>query len=183
MAFGSRWRPAGIHIGNIRATPGIPTDIKWQLPAGWHAGEIQWPVPLKLLEPGDIQIYGYHDEVLLMQQITPTKEPGVWRSETVSQGELARVRENLHSRRRRRGAYLAHRRNKLCREHRTVRTIPKTIAAFARREFLRELGRAIRADCSSCAKSRSGKIFAGGILSLAGGERGRRSPAVAIAQE
>jgi thiol:disulfide interchange protein/DsbC/DsbD-like thiol-disulfide interchange protein len=50
---------------------GIPTEIKWQLPAGWKVGEIQWPIPLKLSEPGDIQIYGYHDEVLLMQQMTP----------------------------------------------------------------------------------------------------------------
>ena len=52
---------------------GIPTEIKWQLPQGWYAGEIQWPIPLKLTEPGDIQIYGYHDEVLLIQQITPPK--------------------------------------------------------------------------------------------------------------
>ncbi|MGI9114432.1 MAG: hypothetical protein DLM52_09150 [Chthoniobacterales bacterium] len=52
---------------------GIPTDIKWQLPEGWHAGEIQWPIPLKLQEPGDILIYGYHAEVLLIQQITPAK--------------------------------------------------------------------------------------------------------------
>ncbi|MGI9086742.1 MAG: protein-disulfide reductase DsbD family protein [Chthoniobacterales bacterium] len=50
---------------------GIPTEIKWKLPAGWKAGEIQWPTPLKIDEPGDIQIYGYHDEVLLMQEITP----------------------------------------------------------------------------------------------------------------
>jgi thiol:disulfide interchange protein DsbD len=50
---------------------GIPTEIKWKLPEGWKAGEIQWPIPLKLNEPGDIQIYGYHDEVLLMQEITP----------------------------------------------------------------------------------------------------------------
>jgi len=50
---------------------GIPTEIKWKLPEGWKAGEIQWPIPLKLDEPGDIQIYGYHDEVLLMQEITP----------------------------------------------------------------------------------------------------------------
>ncbi len=51
---------------------GIPTEVKWQLPeAGWRTGEIQWPVPLKLREPGDIQIYGYHDDVLLIQQITP----------------------------------------------------------------------------------------------------------------
>jgi thiol:disulfide interchange protein/DsbC/DsbD-like thiol-disulfide interchange protein len=50
---------------------GIPTEIKWQLPVGWRAGPIQWPVPLKLNEPGDIQIYGYHDEVLLLVQLTP----------------------------------------------------------------------------------------------------------------
>ncbi len=50
---------------------GIPTEIKWNLPPGWKVGEIQWPIPLKLDEPGDIQIYGYHDEVLLMQKITP----------------------------------------------------------------------------------------------------------------
>src|SRR5437879_6261213 len=52
---------------------GIPTDIKWELPEGWRGGSIQWPIPLKLQEPGDIQIYGYHDEVLLIQQITPAK--------------------------------------------------------------------------------------------------------------
>ncbi len=50
---------------------GIPTEIKWQLPQGWKAGPIQWPIPLKLKEPGDIEIYGYHDEVLLMMQLTP----------------------------------------------------------------------------------------------------------------
>ena len=53
---------------------GIPTDIKWQLPRGWRVGDIQWPVPLKLQEPGDILIYGYHDEVLLIQQITPAPD-------------------------------------------------------------------------------------------------------------
>ena len=50
---------------------GIPTEMKWNLPPGWKAGPIQWPIPLKLNEPGDIQIYGYHDEVLLMLQLTP----------------------------------------------------------------------------------------------------------------
>jgi len=50
---------------------GIPTELKWKLPTGWKVGEIQWPIPLKLAEPGDIQIYGYHDEILLMQEITP----------------------------------------------------------------------------------------------------------------
>src|SRR5437763_17200429 len=51
---------------------GLPTEIHWTLPAGWKAGEIQWPIPLKTNDPGDIQTYGYQDEVLLMQQITPS---------------------------------------------------------------------------------------------------------------
>jgi len=50
---------------------GLPTEIKWKLPAGWKVGEIQWPIPLKTNDPGDIQTYGYQDEVLLMQEITP----------------------------------------------------------------------------------------------------------------
>jgi thiol:disulfide interchange protein len=59
---------------------GLPTEITWKLPDGWKAGEIQWPIPLKLDEPGGIQIYGYHDEVLLLQEITPPaslKDPQV----------------------------------------------------------------------------------------------------------
>ena len=50
---------------------GIPTELKWKLPEGWKIGEIQWPIPLKTTDPGDIQTYGYQDEVLLMQKITP----------------------------------------------------------------------------------------------------------------
>jgi DsbC/DsbD-like thiol-disulfide interchange protein len=50
---------------------GIPSEIKWQLPPGWKASEIEWPIPLKLKDPGDIITYGYSDEVLLMQEITP----------------------------------------------------------------------------------------------------------------
>jgi thiol:disulfide interchange protein DsbD len=50
---------------------GLPTEIKWNLPPGWKVGEIQWPIPFKTNDPGDIQTYGYRDEVLLMQEITP----------------------------------------------------------------------------------------------------------------
>src|SRR6266581_7321176 len=50
---------------------GIPTELKWKLPEGWKIGGIQWPIPLKTTDPGDIQTYGYQDEVLLMQEITP----------------------------------------------------------------------------------------------------------------
>jgi thiol:disulfide interchange protein DsbD len=50
---------------------GLPTELKWKLPPGWKVGEIQWPIPLKTIDPGDIQTYGYENEVLLIQQITP----------------------------------------------------------------------------------------------------------------
>src|ERR1700732_635865 len=50
---------------------GLPSEIKWNLPPGWKVGEIQWPIPLKTNDPGDIQTYGYQDEVLLIQEITP----------------------------------------------------------------------------------------------------------------
>jgi thiol:disulfide interchange protein DsbD len=50
---------------------GLPTELKWKLPPGWKIGEIQWPIPLKTVDPGDIETYGYENEVLLMQEITP----------------------------------------------------------------------------------------------------------------
>ena len=50
---------------------GLPTELKWKLPPGWKIGEIQWPIPLKTIDPGDIETYGYENEVLLTQEITP----------------------------------------------------------------------------------------------------------------
>jgi thiol:disulfide interchange protein/DsbC/DsbD-like thiol-disulfide interchange protein len=50
---------------------GLPSEIVWHLPPGWKADEIQWPIPLKTNDPGDIQTYGYENEVMLMQEITP----------------------------------------------------------------------------------------------------------------
>jgi len=50
---------------------GLPTEMKWKLPPGWKIGDIQWPIPLKTNDPGDIETYGYENEVLLMQEITP----------------------------------------------------------------------------------------------------------------
>ena len=53
---------------------GLPTELKWKLPSGWKVGEIQWPIPLKTIDPGDIETYGYENEVLLMQKITPPQK-------------------------------------------------------------------------------------------------------------
>ena len=51
---------------------GLPTELKWNLPPGLRTiGGLQWPIPLKTNDPGDIQTYGYEDEVFLTQEIRP----------------------------------------------------------------------------------------------------------------
>lgn len=50
---------------------GFATSIGWNLPPGFEAGEIQWPVPEKETDEGDLQSYVYKDEVLLLVEITP----------------------------------------------------------------------------------------------------------------
>ncbi|HEX3367510.1 protein-disulfide reductase DsbD family protein [Phenylobacterium sp.] len=48
---------------------GEPTRIKWDLPAGWSAGEIVWPAP-KRIPVGPLMNYGYEDDVLLPVPLT-----------------------------------------------------------------------------------------------------------------
>ena len=38
---------------------GEKTEIAWTRPPGFKAGEIAWPAPERLVEPGDIAVYGY----------------------------------------------------------------------------------------------------------------------------
>jgi DsbC/DsbD-like thiol-disulfide interchange protein len=53
---------------------GLPTKIDWHLPRGFKAGAIQWPLPEKITEDGDLVTYGYRDEVLLLVDITPPEK-------------------------------------------------------------------------------------------------------------
>ena len=48
---------------------GIATSIKWDLPPGVTAGEIQWPLPEKL-PPAEVTTYGYENEVILLVPLT-----------------------------------------------------------------------------------------------------------------
>ncbi|MGH7976308.1 MAG: protein-disulfide reductase DsbD domain-containing protein, partial [Limisphaerales bacterium] len=48
---------------------GMATSIKWQLPSGISAGEIQWPLPKKL-PPAEVTTYGYSNEVMLHVPLT-----------------------------------------------------------------------------------------------------------------
>src|SRR5216117_33624 len=66
-----RMAPAWHTYWKFSGDAGLPSEVKWKLPAGWKIGEIQWPIPLKTIDPGDIQTYGYENEVMLMQEIAP----------------------------------------------------------------------------------------------------------------
>ena len=50
---------------------GLPTKIDWQLPDGFKAGAIQWPIPTRIDSAGDIVNYGYSEQVVLLTEITP----------------------------------------------------------------------------------------------------------------
>uniref|UniRef100_UPI0003954EA6 protein-disulfide reductase DsbD domain-containing protein n=1 Tax=Comamonas sp. B-9 TaxID=1055192 RepID=UPI0003954EA6 len=43
---------------------GLPTQLQWQLPPGWDAGEIAWPTPHPI-RVGTLVNYGYEGQVLL----------------------------------------------------------------------------------------------------------------------
>ena len=53
---------------------GLPTSITWTLPEGFVAGPIQWPLPHRVVEPGEIEVYAYKDKVLLLTAIVPPAE-------------------------------------------------------------------------------------------------------------
>ena len=48
---------------------GMPTRVDWKLPPGFTAGALQWPVPKKYSEAGDLTVYGYTNEVLLYSEV------------------------------------------------------------------------------------------------------------------
>ena len=49
---------------------GMAIDIEWELPAGFVAGNSEWPYP-KQFSLGSMIGYGYEDEVWLLTPITP----------------------------------------------------------------------------------------------------------------
>ena len=48
---------------------GIPTQIDWQLPDGFKAGPLQWPLPTRDREPGELEVFDYSNEVLLFAEV------------------------------------------------------------------------------------------------------------------
>jgi len=60
------------HTYWVNPGTGLPTKLKWTLPLGWTAGEIQWPAPMLLSDSrGNIIGNGYDGDLLLPVSITP----------------------------------------------------------------------------------------------------------------
>ena len=53
---------------------GLATAVKFDLPKGFEVGPVRFPVPRKIVLPGNIVNFGYEDEVLLTARVTPPKE-------------------------------------------------------------------------------------------------------------
>lgn len=49
---------------------GVPTQLDWQLPAGYTVGPIRWPQPV-LTKMADLTVYGYEADTTLLVEITP----------------------------------------------------------------------------------------------------------------
>jgi len=48
---------------------GLPIRVTWKLPEGFTASDLQFPTPIKFVQPGDIVGYGYEQEVMLIATI------------------------------------------------------------------------------------------------------------------
>ena len=53
---------------------GLATAVTLELPKGFAAGELQWPLPQSFPQPGDVAGYGYTGNVMLTAEVTPPKD-------------------------------------------------------------------------------------------------------------
>ncbi len=54
---------------------GLPTKVAWSIPQGVTISPLRWPLPEKLVDPGDIHTNGYMGSVVLLStlKLTPSK--------------------------------------------------------------------------------------------------------------
>ena len=72
MQHDPHWHTYWVNTGT-----GLPTSLTWQLPDGFKAGDIDWPVPKVFRNISDkVTGYGYEDENLLLVRITPPANLG-----------------------------------------------------------------------------------------------------------
>lgn len=61
---------------------GIPTTVSWQLPEGFQAGPVQWPIPHRI-EAVTLTDYGYSGDPALLVEVTPPSHLPSGRSVTL----------------------------------------------------------------------------------------------------
>jgi len=61
---------------------GLATEVLFDLPDGFEAGELEWPAPVSFTQPGDLAGYGYEEPVVLAAEVTAPD--GVRSTTTVS---------------------------------------------------------------------------------------------------
>ncbi len=73
MKMAPRWHTYWINPGDA----GLETSLRWTLPDGWQAGEIEWPTPMTFDLEGIVN-YGYEGEIFLIVPIhvSGDAEPG-----------------------------------------------------------------------------------------------------------
>ncbi len=52
---------------------GLPTSVRFVLPAGVTAGALRWPLPTRFEQPGNLVGYGYADSLLLTAPLVATE--------------------------------------------------------------------------------------------------------------
>lgn len=71
-AIRQRMKPGYHTYWRNPGTVGLATSMKWRLPKGFSAGEIQWQLP-ELTTMAAYTVWGYEKEALLLVDITPPK--------------------------------------------------------------------------------------------------------------
>jgi len=76
--------PPGAHIyWRNPGDAGLPTELIWELPEGFRAGPMEWPVPKRFTD-GELASFGYEGTVVFPVRLTP---PPAWPT-----GRTARIR-------------------------------------------------------------------------------------------
>ena len=69
LTMEERWHTYWINAGDS----GFALAVRWELPAGFEAGPLQWPTPERIPVP-PLMSYGYEEELFLLVEMTPPAE-------------------------------------------------------------------------------------------------------------
>jgi len=97
------------HTYWVNPGTGLATSIKWTLPPGWTAGDIEWPVPHVIKDrDGNVTGNGYEGDLLLPVMLTPAAGAQAGGSATITAervrpGQRHRLEDTAGGRRSRHG--------------------------------------------------------------------------------